>query len=66
MSDEIAVSAIFQSARTTIDGGWRVSFDLDESQSEEITALAKLKNKSLIIVVTVRDKTENSDYDFNT
>lgn len=50
--------AIFQSARTTVDGGWRVSFDLSEVDGDFITSLAKLKGESLFIVVQSRTEVE--------
>jgi hypothetical protein len=55
---KLVVKAIFQSARTTIDGGWRVSFDLSEQESEFISKLPSLKGKELFVVVMER---ENED-----
>lgn len=41
---------------TTIDGGWRVSFDVPESESNAITKLAARRDQNLqIAVVAVTD-----------
>jgi hypothetical protein len=54
--ENVVCTAIFQGARTTTDSGWRISFDLDESQSEEVTRIAKMKNRRLVLVVTLQDE----------
>jgi hypothetical protein len=53
--ENVVCTAIFQGARTTVDAGWRISFDLDESQAEEVTKIARLKGQRLVLVVTVQD-----------
>jgi len=55
---KLITEAIFQSARTTIDGGWRITFDLSELDTEFIAALAKLKHENLFLVVQVKEKQE--------
>lgn len=47
----ITFSAIFNKAQTTTDGGWRVTFDLDESQSTEVNILSQLRGSVLTIAV---------------
>jgi len=50
--EQIILTAIFQSARTTIDGGIRITFDIDGSQSDLLSKLLKLKDQALFVVVT--------------
>jgi hypothetical protein len=52
MSETImTLQAIFQSARTTVDGGLRISFDLDESQASLLPQLLKWKHRTLNIAI---------------
>lgn len=37
----ITFSAIFYRATTTVDGGWRVSFDINPNDADKIAALAE-------------------------
>lgn len=37
--------------RTTIDGGWRITFDCDQSQSDLITKLAQLRDVNIELTV---------------
>jgi len=61
---QILLTAIFQSARTTLDGGWRISFDVDSSQGELIANLVKQKDKQLFLVVSARkDETDSFNVD---
>jgi hypothetical protein len=53
--ENVVCTAIFQGARTTVDSAWRITFDIDESQSEEVTKIARLKNRRLILVVSVQE-----------
>lgn len=48
----MTLQAIFQSARTTVDGGLRVSFDLDESQAHLLPQLLNWKHHTLNIAIT--------------
>jgi hypothetical protein len=50
--DQIVLTAIFQSVRSTVDGGLRVTFDLDASQAELLSKIIALKDKALYVVVT--------------
>jgi hypothetical protein len=66
--NDLITQAIFQSARTTIDGGWRITFDLSEQEAEFVTKLSKLKSKQLFLVVQVRDEltpAEDIDIEFD-
>ena len=58
--NQILLQAIFQSARTTIDGAWRISFDIDDSQGDLVADLVKLKNKKLFVVISTR--IDNDDF----
>jgi hypothetical protein len=47
----IAIQAVFQGARTTADGGWRISFDCSEQMAQEVTEIAALRNDVVYVVV---------------
>lgn len=49
-----ALEGTFSKATTTIDGGWRISFDIDEQQAKEITEISKLRDKALFICVMTK------------
>jgi hypothetical protein len=49
---EIVLRAIFQAARTTVDGGIRISFDIDASQADLLAKLLKIQQHTLYVVVT--------------
>lgn len=49
--EHINLTAIFAKATTTVDGGWRISFDIDESQSNEIAKLSQFRDLSLQLVI---------------
>lgn len=53
MKEHVTLQAIFQGARTTIDGGWRLSFDLDASQAELVTQVARMTDLLRIDVTPV-------------
>jgi len=55
MEKNLVLTAIFQSVRSTIDGGLRVSFDLDASQADVLSDIMKLKDKGLFLVVTEQE-----------
>jgi hypothetical protein len=56
---KLSVKAIFQSARTTIDGGWRISFDLGQHESDFVSQLPSIMGKELYLVI-VGGENENS------
>lgn len=39
----VTLKAIFNKAQTLVDGGWRISFDVDASQTNEVMMLARLR-----------------------
>lgn len=45
--DQITFTAIFYKAITTIDGGIRISLDLDKSQAQSMLDLIRLQGRSL-------------------
>jgi hypothetical protein len=47
----LALEAIFSKATTTIDGGWRISFDCSEEMSAKIGELSKMRGSALYLVV---------------
>lgn len=52
MEDQaVTFQAIFSKAATTVDGGMRVTFDLDENWGPIIEDLAKLRGKILHIAI---------------
>jgi hypothetical protein len=63
----ITLEGTFTRATTTVDGGWRISFDLDERQAKEITEITKLRDKAVYICVMTKaeqraqEQRENSD-----
>jgi len=59
--DKQVLTAIFQSARTTVDGGWRISFDVDESQGEIISQIVKMKEQALHVVVIPKESNLNDN-----
>lgn len=54
MNEPLAIEAIFTKATTTIDGGWRISFDCGEQAAVE--ALAKLRDQRLYIVIMTEEQ----------
>jgi hypothetical protein len=54
----ITLQAIFQAARTTIDGGIRITFDLDASQAPIMADLIRLQSKCLNIAIQPDDASE--------
>jgi len=47
----ISFNAIFNKITSTIDGGWRVSFDVPASDSGSLLELAALREDNLKVVV---------------
>lgn len=43
MKDAIKLKAILWKIQTTVDGGWRVTFDLDNSNKGEILKLSDMR-----------------------
>ena len=51
----ISFTAIFNKANTTVDGGWRLTLDLDQSEYEAIQKIVALRECVLRIVVINND-----------
>ena len=47
----MTLQAIFQSARTTVDGGLRVSFDLSQDQAHLLPLLLNWQHQTLNIAI---------------
>lgn len=63
---KLSAEAVFQAARTTTDGGWRVSFDLSEDEAKFVTDLNRLKGHLLYLCVMNEEEingTTNTDND---
>ena len=54
----IAIEAVFSRATTTLDGGWKITFDTDDKQ--EIEKLVQMKNKRLFVCVMTEDEQKQS------
>jgi hypothetical protein len=57
-SEIITLQAIFQSARTTVDGGIRVSFDIDASQVSLLPYLLSKQHQRLNIAIQADEEPE--------
>lgn len=60
-SDDIGITFLgtFYKASTLIDGGWRISFDVDAQQAAKVVQLSAIKDSLLqfaIIPVDVKEK----------
>lgn len=54
-ASKIVLNCILSGFRSTVDGGVRLTFDLDQSQLEGILELNSLKDEALTIVVLKSD-----------
>lgn len=50
---QFTFSATFFKATTTIDGGWRITFDVNPSEADQIHQLANCKDKELQLGIVV-------------
>lgn len=57
MEENNFIRAIFSKAQTTVDGGWRITFDCGETEAEKITELAKLRGEEILIAVLKEGQT---------
>ena len=57
----IVIQAKFNKALTTVDGGWRISFDTGEQMAEAVAALSKKKHEVLYVVVMTKAQFETND-----
>ena len=53
----------FSKATTLVDGGWRISFDLDEHQAKEIAEITKMRNKVVFISVITKAEQKAMEQD---
>ena len=53
--EEIKLTAILHSIRTEVSGGWRITFDVPESDNEKIMRLSELRNAALNLKVEMED-----------
>lgn len=61
MSQPVALQVIFEAARTTSDGGWRLSFDTHSDMGKQVIALNDLKGHSLYLVVMTDEQYEKAN-----
>lgn len=47
----ITFKAFFSKATTTVDGGWRISFDLGEWEADKVSKIANTKGRSLQVAI---------------
>lgn len=50
-SEAIAMNAIIKTISTPSDGGWRITFDIPESDTAQVMDASKLRGKALKLVV---------------
>jgi len=50
--DSIQLSAILVKAQTTIDGGWRVTFDVSQDEAPKIMLLTELREQLVQLNIT--------------
>lgn len=55
----ITFKAIFNRATTTVDGGWRISFDVPESEAGSLLELAVLRGCVFQVAVVPIDTTND-------
>ena len=49
--NQFTLQAIFSKAITTVDGGWRISFDVDASESVTIAQLSQFRDTLLQLAI---------------
>lgn len=57
----IAVEAIFAKATTTVDGGWRISFDLPGYLSSTVAEISKLRDEAIKLVIIPEGAPDSED-----
>lgn len=55
MSTCVSFKAILQKATTLVDGGWRVSFDVAEDDTQAILILSQMRDTDLHVGVVPED-----------
>lgn len=56
MAKPVSLQAIYKSHRTTIDGGFVLSFDLTEDMAEAINQVYHKRESNLYVVVMTEDE----------
>lgn len=49
--DSLELIAVLNKIQTTVDGGWRITLDLDASNAEQIMILSQLRDRAIKIIV---------------
>lgn len=52
----ITFQAIFATARTTVDGGWRITFDVLSHEGPKVVELSKLMAHPVHVVILTDDQ----------
>lgn len=54
--DNLTFTAILNKVQTTVDGGWRISFDVSQDEAEKMTEITKHRDSALMLaVVPIKD-----------
>lgn len=53
MANGILLSAVLTAIRTTTDGGWKITFDIDDSQAEKILQLSQFREDLVNLDVSI-------------
>jgi hypothetical protein len=49
--ESVVIQAVVTKATTTVDGGWRFTFETDETQGTQIIELMKLKHEIVNLII---------------
>lgn len=52
---ELNLDGILQRISTTVDGGWRIVFDIDQRQSDVVAVLGLLRDHLMKLTITIDD-----------
>lgn len=55
LNKRLTFHAVFQSARTTVDGGWRITLDLSADASPMMAELLEWKDRALYVAIIPDD-----------
>ena len=58
-TEAITFECILNCAKTTVDGGWRISFDVDAKQADAILRLSKLRDCVLAVAIVPQPSDED-------
>ena len=58
---KIVLDAIFNKATTTVDGGWRISFDCPNNEAQNISQISQLQGTKFHLVVLTEDALQNEN-----